>query len=422
MKKVFALLLVFTLLSVSLSVIAESTSIISIDLTNATDEELEQARLAIVQEQKSRIVTKIILNEKEINLNKGGNAKITATVEDLLDNVTAGKLVWSSSDNNVATVKNGAIHAAGAGTALITCSCELSDGVEISETCNVNVSVPITSVSFTTKKANANIGDVFNQAALIMPKDATNTELLFESSNTDIATIEGGSGVKIIAAGTVTITATAQDGSNKSASYTLTIPSLKAPESFTVTDKTGDTFSVDYYGVTPNDVTIVCKNTRIAKIESGYETSKKDGNYFWIYVEPVAAGKTQVVISDGKDKVNQRTVNITIDDNAVYSAKSYPKIRYEDAFRYPDKYEDQNVSFTGRVLQVVSSTKFRISSKGRYNDVVYVTASSSAISTPILEGDTVTVYGTYNGTYTYKTVLGKSTTIPEVYAEKIVVK
>ena len=222
------------------------------------------------------------------------------------------------------------------------------------------------------------------------------------------------------AAGQVDITATTTDGSEKSASYTLSIPSLKAPETFSVADKEGDEFEVEYFGVTPDDVKLTNSSKNIADVEMDYSDGK-----FTVYVTPKAAGTTKVTLTDGTDKANQRTIAVTVENTAVYSEKSYPKIKSTDAYRYPEKYEGENVSFSGRVLQVMngsSSTTLRISSKGRWDNVVYVTISKYDITTPILEDDNVTVYGTYDGNYTYETIMGASVTIPSVDAERINVR
>ena len=129
-----------------------------------------------------------------------------------------------------------------------------------------------------------------------------------------------------------------------------------------------------------------------------------------------------ITITEKADANSKITLKVIIDDQAVYSQKSYPKIKYTDAFRYPNKYEGQNVSFTGTVNQVIPGseyTQYRISSKGRYSDIVYVVLYNVDQTVPLLEDDKVTVYGTYQGTYTYTSVQNVSITIPLVYAERI---
>ena len=100
----FFLAIVFTF-SICLSS-AESRIIIS-DLSQASDEELEEARLQIVQEQRNRIITKIVLDKNEVIIKKGGTDKITPSIEGLTDDLKAGKFVWTSDDTSIVTVQNG---------------------------------------------------------------------------------------------------------------------------------------------------------------------------------------------------------------------------------------------------------------------------------------------------------------------------
>lgn len=116
------------------------------------------------------------------------------------------------------------------------------------------------------------------------------------------------------------------------------------------------------------------------------------------------------------------TLKVTIDAQAVYSVQSYPKIQYEDAARYPDRHQGEQTSFSGCVLQVMEDggyMAYRISSRGRYNDVVYVAQKMEDITVPLLEDDMVTVYGIHCGNYSYTSITGATITIPLVYAERI---
>ena len=399
---------------------ASLPSAISGDLANATDEELESLRVAIVSEQKSRIVSKISLDQDSVTIKKGARATIAASVLDVPDGVTAGKLVWDTSDKAVATVVNGNVTGAGEGTAVISCTTTLSDGTELSAECSVTVYVAITSISYKTKNASAQIGETYTQEPTFMPANATNKKLAFESSNPDIATVNGEGEVTIIAAGQVTITAKTTDGSEKSASYVLTIPSLKAPESFTVTEKSGESFEVEYFGVTPDDVKLVNGGKNMADVEMSYEDGK-----FTVFVMPKTAGTIKVTITDGTDKANQRVIPVIIPDSAVYSEKSYPKIQYKDAYRYPDNYKGKNVSFTGKVQWINRGSDYTvmgIGTRGKYRDMVYVGIYNSVITTPILENDSVTVYGTHVGNYKYTTYDNRPVSFPRVEAERIDVK
>ena len=139
---------------------------------------------------------------------------------------------------------------------------------------------------------------------------------------------------------------------------------------------------------------------------------------------PLRAGKGTVTLYTEGNK-DRQTITIYIDHSAVYDNQSYPKIDYDSAMRYPSSWKGDKVSFSGRVLQVMNdgnTTIYRISSKGRYDNVVYVTIKNSDIVTPVIEDDNVTVYGSFNENKTYTSTWGQSITIPWVNAERIIVK
>ncbi len=120
--------------------------------------------------------------------------------------------------------------------------------------------------------------------------------------------------------------------------------------------------------------------------------------------------------------------------------KSYKKIDWKGVSRNPDKFDGQTVQFTGYVLQVMENqfTSYedengthmsfnnyglRVATKGKYDDVVYVVIAYDAVEGGgrVLEDDKVTIYGKYAGLETYKTVLGKSVTLPQIDGEYMVI-
>lgn len=80
-------------------------------------------------------VEDIILSKNEINLHKGDKYTLTATV--LPEDASNKKVVWSSDDTEIATVKNGVVNAISEGSALITVTTK--DG-GLTDQCVVNIS------------------------------------------------------------------------------------------------------------------------------------------------------------------------------------------------------------------------------------------------------------------------------------------
>ena len=80
--------------------------------------------------------TGVTLDKTTLSLTEGESATLTATVEP--ENATDKAIVWTSSDNAVATVENGVVTAVKAGTATITAACG-----EAKATCAVTVKAPV---------------------------------------------------------------------------------------------------------------------------------------------------------------------------------------------------------------------------------------------------------------------------------------
>lgn len=88
---------------------------------------------------------------------------------------------------------------------------------------NVN-SQPVTSVSFDFNTITLSVGGSKTIKANVLPEDAVNKELYWESSNNDVATVSNGV-VTAVGEGSATITATTTDGSNLKASCEVTVTS-----------------------------------------------------------------------------------------------------------------------------------------------------------------------------------------------------
>lgn len=103
-------------------------------------------------------------------------------------------------------------------------------------------------------------------------------------------------------------------------------------------------------------------------------------------------------------------------------------ISYKKLARSPGKYEGRMIKFSGYVLQVLESnswgrhqTTLRVATKGRWDDVIYVTIYGD-LNKRILEDDKITLWGEYNGVYTYTSIFGAAITIPSMTAEYYSIK
>lgn len=198
-------------------------------------------------------VGSVTLDKNTLLLNKGETYKLTATItpsDYLIDN----NIKWSSTDESVATVDDtGLVTCTGSGRAVIS----VTAGGK-SATCTVDGRVPVESVVLDTDAFDLAVGETRRLTATLLPSDATIKAATWSSSNSSIASVDQGGNVKGLKAGTVTITAKAD---NASASCTVTVlqnvTSVKLNKTSLSLNK-GETFQL-VATLTPNEYLIDSK-------------------------------------------------------------------------------------------------------------------------------------------------------------------
>lgn len=218
--------------------------------------------------------TSITLNASSQNLITGESFTLTATVEPAK---TTDTVVWSSSNEAVATVSDGTVTAAKAGTTEITATAG-----NVKATCTVTVSDPVykvTDIKLTAAPSRRiAAGKKVKLKASIAPSNATDKSVTWTSSNKKVATVNAKGLVKFkknAGGKKVTITATAKDGSKKFAKITLTcmkgsVKSIKLSGKTTV--KSGKTTKLKAKVSTKNgkaNKTVVwsSSNTKLATVD-----------------------------------------------------------------------------------------------------------------------------------------------------------
>jgi hypothetical protein len=138
----------------------------------------------------------------------------TLTFEVLPADAADKSVEWTSSNPEVATVANGVVSAVAAGEATITATAKDESGK--SGSCAVTVTaaeVLVTSVELN-KEDLALVEEASETLiATVLPDDATDSSVTWDSSNDEIATVDANGLVVAVSAGTATISVTANDGS-----------------------------------------------------------------------------------------------------------------------------------------------------------------------------------------------------------------
>lgn len=163
---------------------------------------------------------------KDMACNKGDtftfSAKVYPVFAENLD------VVWSSSDNDVASVdKDGNVSVTGNGACTITCKASADNKVSVSV--KISSGVKATSVSLDRKSDSAGIGRIIQLKASVKPAEAYSKKFKWKSSDPYVASVDENGKVQARSVGSATITCTTVDGSNKSATYTINVSMLKVP-------------------------------------------------------------------------------------------------------------------------------------------------------------------------------------------------
>ena len=168
-------------------------------------------------------VTKVAVSNlpaKQLTLKKGKTftlkPKVTVTGK------ISKKVTYKTSNKKVVAVNaKGKITAKKKGTAKIYVISKADKKKEC--TITVTVGTPVTKVKLNKTKSTMTVGKKQTLKATVTPKKASSKAVVWKSSNTKVATVTSKGVVKAKKAGTVTITATAKDGSGKKATCKVTV-------------------------------------------------------------------------------------------------------------------------------------------------------------------------------------------------------
>lgn len=151
------------------------------------------------------------------------------------------------------------------------------------------------------------VGEPLQLEVQIKPADASDPTISWSSSNPNVAEVDENGVVTAKTAGKVKITATAQDGSKKKATVSLTVPSLYCDTKEILLDQPeGASFTVDYYGKDwDKDVTVSVTGKAFDY------AAERDGTRITFRLSAAAEGKGKLTIKDKKDPKGAVTVSVT---------------------------------------------------------------------------------------------------------------
>ena len=195
----------------------------------------------VVKEKKPEIpkATQVVLNKTQHNAIVDDVFTLTAKV---MPEKAAQNVVWTMDKTNILQdLGEGKFKALKAGEVTITATAQ--DGSGMKATCRVTVKNPMaTQVVLNETQHNATVDDVFTLTAQVMPEKAVQN-VVWTMDKTNILQDLGNGKFKALKAGEVTITATAQDGSEMKATCRVVVKNPMATQ--VVLNKTQHNATVD---------------------------------------------------------------------------------------------------------------------------------------------------------------------------------
>lgn len=247
-------------------------------------------------------VTAIKLSNTNVKLAEGNTKTITTEISPA--NASSKSVAWSSSNPSVATVNvRGVITAISEGSCTIMA--QATDGSGKKALCRVSVIKPVTSVVLNAHSISWNVGKKAHFYPTVTPDTATNTAVIYTSSNPKVATVSEKGLLTAVSAGTCTITCMAADGSGKFDTCTVKVKQPVTGITITGDSEVNAGSSVVFKAtVTPTNATN--KNVTWSSSNTAVATVDENGK-----VTGVSAGKAVIkCASKDGNTITSKIINV----------------------------------------------------------------------------------------------------------------
>ena len=348
-----------------------------------TDSEGHKAAYSVTVLKKVQ-VTSINLNYMTKSIYTGKT--VTLKEEIFPENATYPDVEWISSDEKIATVsENGVVKGFAPGKVRITC--KSVDNPMVSQTCLVTVKVKTTGVKLNYSKITVYTTTSKTLTATVLPENATNKKVSWESEDPSIATVDKNGVVKGKKVGTTYIVCTTDNG-EKIATCKVTVKkgvlskSIKLNKSKLTIDD-GKSYTLKAIFNPTNTTTKTCtwtsSNKKVVKVSSkGVITAVGPGTAT-ITCKTKDTGKTAKCTVTVK-KVTPTSVVL---DKSSYQV-AYGKTLQLKATVYPTNSSDQSLVWTSsnpKYVKVSSSGKVTGLKAGKTVTITVKTKSGNKVDT-----------------------------------------
>ncbi len=332
----------------------------------------------------------VVFADKEVKLTVGGEKKLSAMVTPMI--ASNKEVTWTSEDESIATVDaNGKVTGVTEGETIVTVT--TVDGGKTA-TCKIIVGKAIETFALSETEITLMEGSTYKVAPIITPADAVIQDLVWTSSDEEIA-VYSGMAVVGVGEGTATLTATTVDG-GKTATVTVTVlPYIDvtsvAFDKEVMNVANGTTVQLNAT-VLPADAT----DSRLKWLSSDMSIATVDANGVVTLRQEGSVTVTATSVADGEifDSVELNVIGT----RAAFNNKYYSP---EGDFTYT-AYGVNEVKFNGTALEASEYT---------YEDSVLTIAKSVLAGKTTSETNTLTLVSAESGDVdlTVKVLEAKST-------------
>lgn len=140
--------------------------------------------------------------------------------------------------------------------------------------------------------------------------------------------------------------------------------------------------------------------------------------------EATTEAATEAATTEATTKAKKKSTSKAKEKKSYKKENWNPEITYDQLARTPDDYTGKDITFAGKVLQVMEDsdsgeTQLRIATSDDYDKIMLIGYDSSILKSRILEDDEIRFYGTSIGLITYQSTMGGNITIPAATVEHI---
>ena len=179
--------------------------------------------LVSCEKEDATTITKITLNENVISLVLGNSQTLTATID---PPAAASDIVWSSSDQSVATVIDGKVTTVGLGKAVI--NAKIANSTAFCDVFVTKENIPVTGIFLNKNAMEMKVGDEQKLILTLTPEEATNRKRRWSSSNENVVSVHEIDGtITARALGEAVITVKTLDGELTATCNVAVLPGIQ---------------------------------------------------------------------------------------------------------------------------------------------------------------------------------------------------